>query len=111
MKKLIALLALLTLPALAHANGEIPRGMASPYVQIKEMAQKQGLMKKGSGQRLYLKAPKVGAKQGVIEAKITGIGGMTGTEKNVTLATGSFKFVQEADGRVVEGGEFAKREF
>jgi hypothetical protein len=109
MKKLIAVLSLLALPALAHAKGDLTR-LPSVRKQLTEMAQKQGLMHRGSGDRLIIKEPKFGA-GGEIEAEIKGIGGMTGSQK-VTKAVGSFKFAQEPDGRMVEEGqEFAVREF
>jgi len=112
MKRFLVVLALLAAPFSAHAAGRII-GIASPYSQVKEMAQKQGLMKKGSGERLYLKVVKQPsrAQAGLIAATVKGIGGMTGTQKNVTLAVGRFKVAQEVDGRIVSNGKFAIRTF
>jgi hypothetical protein len=113
MKKLIAILSLIALPSMAHAIRPPIIGMASPRLQITQMAQQQGLMKAGSGQRLYLKEKMAGGlgRTGTYTATIKGIGGITGAQKNVTLATGTFKFVQEVDGQMVKNGKFNVREF
>lgn len=114
MKRIFAILALLiAVPFTAQAAGKIHPGlvMASPYKQLKSIAQSEGFMKKGSGQRLYLKVikqPTMG-KSGKIEARITGRGGFTGMQKGATLAEGTFKVAQGIEGRAITGGKFNMR--
>jgi hypothetical protein len=116
MKRFLALVAVLAVPFTAHAAGDhVPHPLlpfASPRQQLKARAQEQGLMKKGSGERLYIKTiTKVKVdKPGLIEATIKGKGGMTGAQ-NVVLADGKFKVFDGVDGETVEGGKFDIRMF
>jgi hypothetical protein len=109
MKRFLVALALLAAPFTASAAGLLP--FQSPYKQLKSMAQSQGMMQKGSGQRLYLKYVQkpVAGKPGVIAATIKGTGGMTGNLKNVTVASGNFNVVSIVDGLEVQDGKFAPR--
>jgi hypothetical protein len=113
MKKLIAMLSLIALPSMAHARPLMGIGIASPRLQITQMAQKQGLMLPGSGERLYLRETKASGlgKVGTYVATIKGTGGITGAQKNVRLASGTFQFVQQVDGQMVKSGRFAVFQF
>jgi hypothetical protein len=108
MKRFIIALALLAAPFTASAAGLLP--FESPYQQLKTMAQNQGLMQKGSGQRLYKKFVQKPApgKPGLIAATIKGTGGMTGRMKNVTIASGQFKVTNVVDGDIVEQGTYVR---
>jgi hypothetical protein len=113
MNRILVLLALIAAPFTAHAGGfKGIIGIESPYKQLKAMAQKQGLMQKGSGERLILKTVQKPAglgQEGTIEARITGRGGMTGMQKGSVVAVGTFKMVQEVDGQIVKDAPFAMR--
>ena len=113
MKRFFAILAMLiAIPFTAHAAKGIHPGlvMASTYKQLKSIAQNQGFMQKGSGERLYQKVVKKASfsKKGTIEARITGRGGFTGAQKGVTLATGTFKVAQGIEGQAITSGKFGR---
>jgi hypothetical protein len=120
MKRWLALVALCAVPLTAHAGGEAYkrgafvvgpsiRSMPAPYAQIKQQALKQGLMKKGSGERMYLNMTRKPSETeaGVIVAKVRGTRKVNGVMKKAVVADAKFKVFSTPDGRVVEGGKFA----
>jgi hypothetical protein len=94
---------LLALPLAASAS----RPMPSVREQVKKSAQAQGLMRKGSGQRLSIKVTKQPtlSKSGLLTAKVTGLvpGPPRAMRFRGTLATADFRLKQNMGGRTATG--------
>jgi hypothetical protein len=107
---------LMSLPLAASAQ-PVPPGLriAPVRLQIKSNAQQAGFLGQGSKERLTIKTlekAQVG-KPGQVEASIRGVGGMTGMQKNVVLATAKFKVTQSIEGQMAspeqQGGQVWQR--